>query len=131
MTHQNFSRARSVHFTQLISNLASTNSVDPTSITQDHKGEYKLPCSPFMEDRVQRLNAEYSEQLSDVSRIKRPDPTQPVFYSRFASATDNPNVEENSPFYGSDIPEDYCMLLSEKSLPMNQVEGGQVNLIIE
>ena len=39
VTHQHFSRSRTVHFTQLVSNLATTNDVDPSAITQDHKGE--------------------------------------------------------------------------------------------
>ena len=128
VTHQSFSRSRSVHFTQLVNNLAVVGAVDPTHITRDHKGEEKLPLSPFMVDRVQKLNTDYNEQVFDNTRIKRPAPTQPVFYSRFATASDNANIEDNSPFYGSDIPEDFCMMLSEKSAPIKEVIGGQVNL---
>ena len=128
VTHQNFSRSRSVHYTQLVSNLVKTCSINPEVITQDHKGEDKIPISHFMEDRIQRLNTDYNEQVFDSTRSKRPAPTQPVFFSRFAVSTDNTNIEENSPFYGSNIPEDFCMMLSEKSAPITDVVGGQINL---
>ena len=97
-------------------------------------GRIRLPISTQCNASKQHVSDTYKTKLSQPGGT-RSMPDQPVFYNRYAAATDKVLSEAkcDKPFYqgATEVPDAFCLLLQEDTPSLAEIDSGNLKLPIQ
>ena len=113
---QQLDMSRSSYYNSLIDDMLETQNIDKsTECDTDCMGRIRLPISTQCNASKQHVSDTYKTKLSQPGGT-RSMPDQPVFYNRYAAATDKVLSEAkcDKPFYqgATEVPDAFCLLVT-------------------
>ena len=132
---QQLDMSRSSYYDSLIDDMIESQSIDKTTeCDTDCMGRVRLPISQQGSASKQHISDMYKAKLSKPGGV-RSMPDQPIFYNRYATATDRVLSEVNSdkPFYqgATEVPDEFCLLLKEDTPSLAEIDSGNLKLPIQ
>ena len=132
---QQLDMSRSSYYDSLIDDMMETQNIDKaTECDTDYMGRIRLPISTQCVGSKQNVSEMYKSKLSQPGGT-RSMPDQPVFYNRYAAATDKVLSESSSdkPFYQGaiEVPDEFCLLLKEDTPSLTEIDSGNLKLPIQ
>ena len=115
--------------------MLETQNIDKaTECDTDCMGRIRLPISTQCNGSRQHVSEVYKTKLSQPGGT-RSMPDQPVFFNRYAAATDKVLSESSSdkPFFqgATEVPDEFCLLLKEDTSTLSEIDSGNIKIPIE
>ena len=132
---QQLDMSRSSYYNNLIDDMIETQNINKeTDCDTDCLGRIRLPISQQCSASKQHVSDVYKAKLSKPGGV-RSMPDQPIFYNRYAAATDRvlSEAKAEKPFYqgATEVPDEFCLLLKEDTPSLSEIDSGNLKLPIQ